>query len=90
MYVIVKRKLKDYEAWKKIVTDLNQVRGEYGSKGGMVYRNAGDPDEVYLIFDWDDQKSYRAYFDRPDVQEALADTGTTEIIEVSESFRLRE
>jgi quinol monooxygenase YgiN len=90
MYIIVRRKLKDYDSWKKVVADANQVRKEYGSKGGTVYRNAKDPDEVYLVFEWDDTKPYMNYFNRPDVQEALANTGTTEIIEVSESIYMEE
>ena len=44
--------------------------------------------EVYAVFDWDDRKSYLGYFNLPEVQKALADTGTTEIVEVSESFNL--
>jgi len=88
MKIIVKRILKDYDAWKEIVMDRNPMRKEYGSKGGTVYRNAKDPNEVYLVFEWEDQESYRSYFNHPDVQKALADTGTTEIIEVSESFSL--
>ncbi|MCI0520692.1 MAG: hypothetical protein L0Z70_10625 [Chloroflexi bacterium] len=90
MKVIVKRNLKDYDAWKKMVSDMNQVRGDYGSQGGEAYRSASNPNEVYLVFDWDDHKPYKDYFNRPDVQQALADSGTTEIIAVSESFHLAE
>jgi quinol monooxygenase YgiN len=88
MKIIVKRRLKDYDAWLPVVTDPNPMRREYGSRGGMVYRSARDPNEVYLVFDWDDEKPYEAYFRHPDIQKALSDTGTTEIIEVSESFAL--
>jgi quinol monooxygenase YgiN len=90
MYIIVKRKLKDYDSWRKIVADANDVRKTYGSKGGTVYRSATDPNEVYLIFDWDDRKPYIDYFNRPDVQKALADSGTTEIVEVSDAFYMEE
>ena len=90
MQIIVKRKLKDYDSWKKLVSDANQVRREYGSRGATVYRNAKERNEVYLVFDWDDRKPYLAYFNLPDVKKALTETGTTEIVEVSESFRLRE
>jgi quinol monooxygenase YgiN len=90
MHIIVKRNLNDFEAWKALVSDSNQIRGDYGSKGATVYRNTANPNEVYLIFEWDDQKSYKNYFNRPDVQKSLAETGTTEIIEVSEVFHLAE
>lgn len=88
MKIIVKRELNDYEAWKNVVSTGNEMRKEKGSKGGTVYRNAKNPNQVFLIFDWDDNKSYLDYFKLPEVAKGLSDTGTTEIIEVSESFNL--
>lgn len=88
MKIIVKRVLKDYESWKKMVSTGNETRKAKGSMGGTVYRSAKNPNEVYLIFDWDDQKSYLEYFNLPEVQKALAESGTTEVIEVGDSFEL--
>lgn len=88
MKIIVKRNLNDYDSWKRVVSTGNEIRKEKGSKGGMVYRNAKNPNEVYLVFDWDETKSYLDYFNLPEVQKGLEDTGSTEIIEVSESFPL--
>ena len=90
MNIIIKRQLKYYDSWKKIVSDLDGLRKEYGSKGMTVYRNAKDPNEVYAIIEWDDDKPYTNYFNLSEVKKALADTGTIEVIEVSESFHLEE
>ncbi len=88
MKILVQRNLHDYEAWKKMVTEMDGVREAYGSRGVEVFRSANDPNEVFLVFDWADDLSFKKYFDRSDVQEALASSGTTQIIEVGESFRL--
>jgi heme-degrading monooxygenase HmoA len=88
MYIIVKRKLKDFDSWKKMVSEQNDTRKQMGSKGAVVYRNAKNPDEVFLIFEWEDEKSFMDYFKLTEVQKALEETGTTEIIEISESFKL--
>lgn len=90
MNIIVRRKLKDYDAWKRMVSERNELRRTYGSRGVTVYRSARDSNEVVLVFEWDDQKSYMDYFNLPDVRQALEETGTTEITEVGESFRLSE
>ena len=79
--------LKDYESWMSIVSD-GRVRKEKGSKGLNVYRSARNPNEVYIVVEWDDNKSYLDYLNLPDVQKSLAETGTTELIEVSDSFHL--
>lgn len=88
MNIIVKRELKDYEAWKKMVSEMDGVREAYGSKGATVYRCLSNPKEVFLIFEWSDERSYLEYFNRPDVQQALENSGTTQMIEVGEAFRL--
>lgn len=90
MQIIVRRQLRDYDTWKKLVSEMDGVRREHGSQGATVYRSAKDPNDVFLVFQWDDRKSYLDYFNRPDVQNALAETGTTEVIEVGESFHLAE
>ena len=54
MQIILRRRLKDYDAWRKMVSEMDGTRRKYGSRGGTVYRNAKDPSEVVLVFDWDD------------------------------------
>lgn len=88
MYIIVKRKLNDYDTWKQMVSEKNETRQQYGSRGVTVYRDNKNPNDVYLIFDWEDQKPYMDYFNLPEVQKALSETGTTEIVEANESFHL--
>ena len=88
MKLIVKRNLNDYESWKNIVQGNNELRKEKGSRGVNVYRSAQNPREVYMVFDWDDEKPYRGYMEQPEVKQMLAETGSTEIIEISETFSL--
>ena len=88
MHLIVRRKLKDFDAWRGLVNDMEGTRRDHGSLGMTVYRNAVDPNEVTLVIDWDDKKPWRNYFDRPDVQEALKASGTVDITEVNEHFEL--
>ncbi|MBI4093202.1 MAG: hypothetical protein HY420_04735 [Candidatus Kerfeldbacteria bacterium] len=90
MKIILRRKLKDYNAWKKMAQEKIELRRQYGSKGATIYRSVKDPNEVFVVFDWDDARSYKEYFERPDVRKFLADTEIipTEIHEVSESFSL--
>ena len=90
MYIFMRRQLNDYEAWKEVVSDLDGLRAQYGSRGFTSYRNAANPNEVFLIFEWDDNKPYTAYLELPEVKRALAATGAMEIIEIDEVFHLPE
>lgn len=90
MHVLIKRRLNDYDAWKQVVSNLDGLRAQYGSRGLTAYRSAADPNEVYLVLEWDDDRPYTAYFDLPQVKEALSKTGTSEVIAISEVFSLPE
>lgn len=90
MKIIVKRVLNDYDTWKQMVMSFDGLRTKYGSRGGTAYRSAKEPNTVYLVFDWDDDKPYQEYFDLPEVQTAISNSGTFELIECSESFALEE
>lgn len=61
MHFMIKRRLNDYDAWKKVISELDGLRAQYGSRGFTSYRNADDPSEVYLIFEWDDTRPPEAY-----------------------------
>ena len=86
--MIVRRKLNDFDTWRTMVDDMEGIRRDSGSRGMTVYRNAKDPNEVTLVFEWDDNKPWREYFERPDVQEALKASGSVDITEVSERLEL--
>ena len=90
MNLIVRRKLNNYDAWKRGVSVPDGLRKKYGSKGATVYRSAHDPNEVYLVFEWQDGMPPSEYLNLPEVKKALADSGTTEVIEVQETFQLSE
>ena len=90
MYVLMRRVLNDFDAWKQVVSTMDGLRAQYGSRGLTAYRSANNPNEVLLVFEWDDDKPYSAYLELPEVKSALAATGTAEITEVSEVFHLSE
>ncbi|HOU42368.1 MAG TPA: hypothetical protein PK829_13965 [Promineifilum sp.] len=88
MYALIRRQLNDYDRWKETVTTLDGLRAQYGSRGMTIFRAARDPNEVYLLLEWDDDKSPDDYLNLPQVQQALASTGTSEVIAISEVMRL--
>lgn len=88
MFVLIRRVLNDFEAWKEVVSEPDDLRAQYGSRGLTAYRSADNPNEVLVVLDWDDDKPYSAYLNLPEVQSALAATGTTEVTAVTEVFTL--
>jgi heme-degrading monooxygenase HmoA len=60
-------------------------RGSSGSKGGIVFRNTKDANEVLVLLEWDDDKlgQLREFAQSPkmkDVQERSGYTGEPEVL----------
>jgi hypothetical protein len=54
-------------------------RGPSGSKGGFLFRNANDPNEVMLLLEWDDDKmdKLREFATSPKMKEVQERSGYT-------------
>lgn len=63
--VISTRKLapKDFLDWKKRFEAGAAARKDAGCRGVRRFRNVEDPDEVIVIFDWDDHDKARRFID---------------------------
>ena len=49
-YILVRHKVKDYEKWKPAFDEHETTRKDSGSKGGRLFRNTEDPNEIVVIF----------------------------------------
>lgn len=52
-YVLIHCKVEDYARWKPLFDEDSANRKAGGSKGGHLYRNANDPHEAIMVFEWD-------------------------------------
>jgi quinol monooxygenase YgiN len=63
VHVIVHHKVKDYAQWKEVFEENAKVRKESGSKGGRIFRDERKPDNVAVIFEWEDIAKARTFFE---------------------------
>ena len=62
-YVLVKHKVKDYDKWKSIYDENITNPEDNGSKGAHVLRSVEDPNEVVILFEWDNLDNVRKFFE---------------------------
>lgn len=70
--MLVRQKVEDYAAWKRIVDEHAPNRRASGSLGGTVYRNADDPTDTLILMTWDDLDRARLFVQSDDFREATA------------------
>lgn len=65
-YVLVRHKVEEYNKWKNIYDGNMENRKNNGSKGSHVFRSAENPDELVILFEWDDLDNARKFFESED------------------------
>ena len=60
-YVLIEHRVGDFEIFKKVYLDDAGRRGRLGSRGGLVFRVADDPDNVIVMLEWDSVERARDF-----------------------------
>jgi heme-degrading monooxygenase HmoA len=81
-YVMVTHKVADYARWKPIFDADGANREIAGSQGGQLWRRADDPNEVFMLFEWD-QEQARQYSQREEVRAKMQAAGVLDPPEIS-------
>ena len=74
-YVLVIHKVEDYEKWKSIYDENTDARTDNGSKGAHVLRNADNPNEVVILFEWDNLDNARKFYESQDLKDKMQGAG---------------
>jgi len=77
-YFLVRQKVKDYAKWKQVFDENGPVRKTAGSKGGYVYRNSDDPNEVFVLLEVSDLQKGREFAKSEELRKAMERAGVTD------------
>jgi heme-degrading monooxygenase HmoA len=77
-YVLVRHKMENYARWKPIFDDDGGNRKANGCKGGRLFRSATDPNELVILFEWDDVKKAQQFVQSDDLREAMQRAGVVD------------
>lgn len=77
-YVLIRHKVRDYEKWKTMFDEHGSIRKISGSRGGRLFRNADDPNEVVTLFEWDDMKKARGFAQSEDLRQTMQRAGVSD------------
>ncbi len=78
-YVLVQLKVRDYEEWRPHFDEMAELRKANGRISELVLRNSADPNEVVLLFEWDDLEKARKYKDSDVLRKKIKESGVEEM-----------
>ena len=77
-YLLLRHKVRDYEKWKSAFDAHSVTRQANGSRGGQVFRNDSDPNEVIMLLEWDVLETARQFVKSEDLREAMQRAGVVD------------
>jgi hypothetical protein len=77
-YLLVRHKVTDYEQWKSVFDAHSLTRQANGSRGGQLFRNASDPNELVILLEWDVLEKARQFAQSEDLREVLQRAGVVD------------
>jgi quinol monooxygenase YgiN len=76
-------KVKDFNAWKKVFDSFYSTRQKYGEKSYSVGTVKGEPNNAYVINEWESVEKFNAFRNSPDLQNAMKDAGVLEVPKIT-------
>ena len=77
-YVLVRLKVADYTTWKPMFDEGEMGRRAVGSKGGSVFRNADDPNEVFILMEVADLEQARQAARSEELRQSMQRAGVAD------------
>ena len=81
-YLIIRHKVTDYATWKTAFDGHSAARAAGGSRGGQLYRNASNPNEMIAVFEWDSLDNARQFAQSDNLRETMQRAGVADIPDV--------
>jgi hypothetical protein len=82
-YLLVRHRVTDYEQWKAVFDAHSLTRQANGSRGGQLFRNASDPNELLVLLEWDVLEKARQYAQSEELREVMQRAGVVDCPSIS-------
>jgi quinol monooxygenase YgiN len=73
--LVVRHRVANFEAWKKVFDEMTATRKEHGWTSHIVYRDAADPNMVTIVNRMKDVDGAKRYGGSPALREAMHKAG---------------
>jgi heme-degrading monooxygenase HmoA len=77
-YLLVRQIVTDYEQWKSAFDAHSVTRQANGSRGGQLFRNASDRNELVVFLEWDVLERARQFAQSEEWREVMQRAGVVD------------
>jgi quinol monooxygenase YgiN len=74
---LVRHRVADFEAWRKVYDDFAPIQAEHGVHAHQVLRSIENPNDVIVTHTFDSREAADAFFAMPELKEAMSKAGVS-------------
>lgn len=82
-YLLIRHRVTDYERWKSELDAHGVTRQAHGSRGGQLFCNVSDPNELVILLEWDVLEKARHYAQSEELREVMRRAGVADHVTIS-------
>ena len=86
-HLLVHHKVEDYNKWKPFFDEHASFRSQNGCKDGKVFRSTNNPNEIFILFEWDNIANAQKFAQSDNLKEIMKKAG---VIGMPEAHFLEE
>jgi heme-degrading monooxygenase HmoA len=75
LHALIRQKVKDFDEWKKIFDADDKQRKSAGSMGGHVFRSMDDPNEAFVLIEYNDLDKAKKFFQSDELKQTMKMAG---------------
>lgn len=74
-HVLITHEVKDYAHWRPGFDEHGRVRQEFGCLSEQVFRDAGNPNRITVLMEWNSFENAEKFISMPALREAMQEGG---------------
>lgn len=83
VYVYLRHKVKDFDAWKPLFDNDYASRKNFGIEVKKLFRSVSDRNDVHVLFSAPTEESVRQMISRPELKDLMMNAGVVSEPEIS-------
>ena len=73
--ILVHHQVEDYNKWKPFFDEHSSFRAGMGSRGGKIFRNANESNDLFILFEWDNLENAKKFSQSDNLKEIMQKAG---------------
>lgn len=82
VHLLVHHKVEDYTKFKTAFDGHAAFRSQNGSKGGKVFQDASNPNDLFILLEWDNLENAQKFAQADNLKEAMQSAGVLGMSEI--------